>query len=340
VKSMVFREAHGPLQAEDRETPAPRAHDIAVRVLACAVCRTDLHVQDAELPDVAYPIVPGHQVVGEVEARGPDAEFEVGDRVGVTWLGWACGECPDCERGEENLCRRAEFTGYQRDGGFAEAMLVDSRFCLSLDKSLLAVETTPLLCAGMIGFRSLRMAGDAQRIGIYGFGSAAHIITQVAVAESREIYAFTRVGDTRAQSFAQELGAVWAGDSETPAPRELDAALIFAPVGSLVPKSLRDLRRGGRVVCGGIHMTDIPAFPYADLWGERRIQSVANLTRKDGRDFMEIAARLDIRTRVTRYPLADANRALTDLRSGALIGTAVLEMEDSSSEREPENSKT
>lgn len=332
MKAMVFHEAHHPLQVEDRERPSPpRAHEISIRVLACAVCRTDLHVQDAELPDVHYPIVPGHQVVGVVEACGSEAEFEVGDRVGVTWLGWACGECLDCRRGDENLCARAEFTGYHRDGGFAETMLADSRFCLPIGEDLPAAETTPLLCAGLIGFRTLRMAGDAQRIGIYGFGSAAHLITQVAVAQSREIYAFTRSGDTQAQSFAKEVGAVWAGDSETPAPKELDAALIFAPEGSLVPKSLRDVRRGGRVVCGGIHMSDIPSFPYADLWGERRIQSVANLTREDGRDFMKIASRLELRPSVTCYPLADANRALDDLRGGRLSGTAVLVMEDPSS---------
>jgi len=282
-------------------------------------------VQDAELPNVPYPIVPGHQVVGEVVACGPEAELEIGDRVGVTWLGWACGQCPDCERGDENLCERAEFTGYHRDGGYAESLIADSRFCLPIDRKLSAAETTPLLCAGLIGFRSLRMAGDAQRIGIYGFGSAAQVITQVAVAQSREIYAFTRPGDTQAQSFAEEVGAVWAGDSETSTPKVLDAALIFAPVGSLVPKSLRDVRRGGRVICGGIHMSDIPSFPYADLWGERRIQSVANLTREDGREFMKIASELELRPRITRYPLEDANRALDDLRGGAFSGTAVLE---------------
>lgn len=328
MRAMVFREANRSLQPEERKLPPPRGHDVRVRVLACAVCRTDLHVQDAELPDIPYPIVPGHQVVGEIEACGRDARLEVGGRVGITWLGWACGECPDCERGEENLCARAQFTGYQRDGGFAEALLADSRFCLPLDERLAPAETTPLLCAGLIGYRSLRMAGDAQRIGIYGFGSAAHIITQVAVAQSRQIYAFTRPGDRHAQAFAEELGAVWAGDSETPAPTQLDAALIFAPVGSLVTKSLRDVRRGGRVVCGGIHMSDIPSFPYADLWGERHIQSVANLTREDGREFMKLASQMDIRPSITRYPLADANRALDDLRGGTLNGTAVLVMED------------
>ncbi len=328
MQAMVFREAHGPLMAEQRTLATVRGAEVRVRVLACAVCRTDLHVQDAELPNVPYPIVPGHQVVGEVEAAGPRACLQPGDRVGVTWLGWACGECPDCARGEENLCSRAQFTGYHRDGGFAESLIADSRFCIPMDASLPAAETTPLLCAGLIGYRSLRMAGDAQRIGIYGFGSAAHIITQVAVGQSREIYAFTRAGDVQAQAFAKKLGAVWAGDSETAAPVPLDAALIFAPVGSLVPKALRDVRRGGRVVCGGIHMSDIPSFPYVDLWGERRIQSVANLTREDGREFMRIASQIEVRPIITRYSLGDANRALDDLRSGAINGSAVLVMEE------------
>ncbi|MCP5043074.1 MAG: zinc-dependent alcohol dehydrogenase family protein [bacterium] len=328
MQAMVFREAHGPLMAEQRTPATVRGAEVRVRVLACAVCRTDLHVQDAELPNVPYPIVPGHQVVGEVEAAGPRACLQPGDRVGVTWLGWACGECPDCARGEENLCSRAQFTGYHRDGGFAESLIADSRFCIPIDASLPAAETTPLLCAGLIGYRSLRMAGDAQRIGIYGFGSAAHIITQVAVGQSREIYAFTRAGDVQAQAFAKKLGAVWAGDSETAAPVPLDAALIFAPVGSLVPKALRDVRRGGRVVCGGIHMSDIPSFPYVDLWGERRIQSVANLTREDGREFMRIASQIEVRPTIKRYSLGDANRALDDLRSGAINGSAVLVMEE------------
>jgi propanol-preferring alcohol dehydrogenase len=323
---MVFCEPRAPLQAQTREKPRPRGSEVLLRVQACAVCRTDLHVQDAELPEVSYPIVPGHQVVGEVEAKGPEALIEVGERVGVTWLGWTCERCEDCERGEENLCERAQFTGYHRDGGYAEYMVADSRFCFPLDPSLSAAETTPLLCAGLIGFRSLRMAGDARRIGIFGFGSAAHIITQVAVRQSREIYAFTRPGDDDAQAFARELGAVWAGNSDDPAPRPLDAALIFAPLGTLVTKSLRDVRRGGRVICAGIHMSDIPSFPYADLWGERRIQSVANLTREDGRAFMSLASELGICPRITRYPLDEANRALNDLRSGAINGTAVLVM--------------
>ncbi|MBW2388155.1 MAG: zinc-dependent alcohol dehydrogenase family protein [Deltaproteobacteria bacterium] len=326
MRAMVFHEPHAPLQAETRDIPRPQEFEVLLRVEACAVCRTDLHVQDAELPDVTYPVVPGHQVVGSVEAKGSEAVIEVGDRVGVAWLGWTCGRCEDCERGDENLCANAQFTGYHRDGGYAEYMVADSRFCFPLDSSLDAAETTPLLCAGLIGFRSLRMAGDARRIGIFGFGSAAHIITQVAVRESREVYAFTRAGDDDAQAFARKLGAVWAGSSEESAPQPLDAALIFAPVGALVTKALRDVRPGGRVVCGGIHMSDIPSFPYADLWGERRIQSVANLTREDGRAFMSLAAELEIRPSIIRYPLNEANRALDDLRNGAINGTAVLIM--------------
>ncbi|MBW2291346.1 MAG: zinc-dependent alcohol dehydrogenase family protein [Deltaproteobacteria bacterium] len=326
MRAMVFHEPHAPLQAETRDIPRPQEFEVLLRVEACAVCRTDLHVQDAELPDVTYPVVPGHQVVGSVEAKGSEAVIEVGDRVGVAWLGWTCGRCEDCERGDENLCANAQFTGYHRDGGYAEYMVADSRFCFPLDSSLDAAETTPLLCAGLIGFRSLRMAGDARRIGIFGFGSAAHIITQVAVRESREVYAFTRAGDDDAQAFARKLGAVWAGSSEESAPQPLDAALIFAPVGALVTKALRDVRPGGRVVCGGIHMSDIPSFPYADLWGERRIQSVANLTREDGRAFMSLAAELEIRPSIISYPLNEANRALDDLRNGAINGTAVLIM--------------
>jgi propanol-preferring alcohol dehydrogenase len=287
-----------------------------------------LHVQDAELPDVPYPIVPGHQVVGSVEAKGSEAVLEIGDRVGVAWLAWTCGSCEDCERGDENLCASAQFTGYHRDGGYAEYMVADSRFCFALDPSLDAAEATPLLCAGLIGFRSLRMAGDAKRIGILGFGSAAHIITQVAVRQSREVYAFTRPGDDDAQAFARKLGAVWAGSSEQPAPQSLDAALIFAPVGALVTKALRDVRRGGRVICAGIHMSDIPSFPYADLWGERRIQSVANLTREDGREFLSLASEFGICPSITRYPLSEANRALDDLRNGTINGTAVLVMSE------------
>jgi len=324
TRAMVFRAARQPLIREAREYAHPRGSDICIRVLACAVCRTDLHVQDAELEAVKYPVVPGHQVVGSVVACGSEARYSPGDLVGVCWLGWACDSCSACERGQENLCERARFTGYHRDGGFAEHMVADSRFCIGLAKEDDPVATTPLLCAGLIGYRSLRMAGDAHRIGIYGFGSAAHLITQVALAEGREIHAFTRPGDAAAQSFAREMGATWAGDSSAKAASPLDAALIFAPVGSLVPKALTDVRPGGRVVCGGIHMSDIPSFPYASLWGERSVQSVANLTRRDGEDFMRLASRLELHPQTTCYELDDANRALDDLRAGRLEGTAVL----------------
>ncbi|HHQ14013.1 MAG TPA: zinc-binding alcohol dehydrogenase family protein, partial [Chromatiales bacterium] len=297
---------------------------VLIEILACAVCRTDLHVQDAELPDVHYPVVPGHQVVGNVVATGPDSVLEPGQRVGVAWLAWTCGECEFCASGRENLCDRAQFHGYHRDGGYAEHMLADSRYCIPLDRSLDPVKTTPLLCAGLIGFRTLRMAGEGRRIGMYGFGSAAHVIAQVARHQGRDVYAFTRPGDQPAQAFAREIGACWAGDSDEPAPEPLDAALIFAPVGALVPKALRDIKKGAPVVCGGIHMSDIPSFPYADLWGERELRSVANLTRQDGHDFMALAARTPIETHVTEYALSDANRALDDLRTGRLTGTAVL----------------
>ncbi|RMF98276.1 MAG: zinc-binding alcohol dehydrogenase family protein [Gammaproteobacteria bacterium] len=321
---MVCPGAGEPLRAERRPLTAPQGQELLARVLACAVCRTDLHVVDGELPEIPYPIVPGHQVVADVVATGPQSTLAVGQRIGVPWLAATCGECRYCRAGQENLCDHARFTGYQRDGGYAEYLVADSRYCLPLSAGLPPAETTPLLCAGLIGYRTLRMAGDAHRIGIYGFGSAAHLVTQVARRQGREILAFTRPGDGAAQDFARELGASWAGDSDQPAPAPLDAALIFAPVGALVPQALRQVRKGGQVVCGGIHMSDIPSFPYADLWGERQIRSVANLTRQDGREFMALAAEAGIETRITRYPLADANRALDDLRCGRLQGTAVL----------------
>lgn len=308
----------------ERERPEPGEHEILIRVEACGVCRTDLHVRDGELPDVPYPIVPGHQAVGDVVGTGARARIRTGERVGVAWLGWTCGECSHCRNGRENLCDGARFHGYHIDGGYAEYMLADARFCFVLDRKLAASTTAPLLCAGLIGFRTLRLAGEAHRIGMYGFGSAAHILTQVALHEGREVYAFTSPGDREAQRFAREIGVSWAGGSDEPAPRELDAALIFAPVGALVPKALRDVRKGGAVVCGGIHMSDIPSFPYADLWGERLIRSVANLTRQDGRDFMALAAEGFLNPQVTTYPLDHANRALADLRSGKLTGSAVL----------------
>ena len=327
MRAMVLRGEGGRLQLERREIPKPTHHQVLVRVSACGVCRTDLHVQDNELPETTYPIIPGHQVVGDIVAAGPESVLPIDSRVGIAWLAGTCGTCEFCRSGRENLCDKAQFNGYHVDGGFADFMLADSRFCFPLDDALPAAETTPLLCAGLIGFRSLRMAGDAQRIGIYGFGSAAHIITQVAVHEKRQIYAFTRSGDEAAQSFALRVGATWAGDSDHPAPEKLDAALIFAPVGHLVPKALTDLKKGGVVICGGIHMSDIPSFPYADLWEERHIRSVANLTRADGKDFMSLAGHVPIQPEITTYPLEAANDALDDLRSGAITGTAVLVMD-------------
>ncbi|UCG74440.1 MAG: zinc-dependent alcohol dehydrogenase family protein [Chromatiales bacterium] len=319
----------GPARAlvmEQRPIPQPGPGQVQVRVLACAVCRTDLHVQDNELADIPYPVVPGHQVVGAVSARGSGVDMPLEQRVGIAWLAWACGECDYCTTGQENLCDHALFNGYQRDGGYAEFMVADADFVIPLSADLDPARTTPLLCGGLIGYRALRMAGDARRLGIYGFGSAAHMIAQVAQREGREVYAFTSPGDKAAQAFARELGAAWAGGSDEPAPEPLDGALIFAPVGALVPKALRDVRKGGRVVCGGIHMSDIPAFPYADLWGERQIRSVANLTRRDGREFMALAAAHPIDTQITRYSLAQANEALDALREGRINGTAVLDM--------------
>jgi len=324
MRAMVLRCAGDRLHLESRDIPQPGPHEVLVKVVACGVCRTDLHVQDNELPDIEYPIVPGHQVVGDIVSAGPEAILSPGSRIGLAWLAHTCGDCEYCRSGRENLCDDARFNGYHVDGGFADYMLADSRFSFPLAKSLPATTTTPLLCAGLIGFRSLRMAGDAKHIGIYGFGSAAHIITQVAGHEAREIYAFTRPGDKAAQSFALRVGATWAGSSDRPAPKELDAALIFAPDGSLVPKALKDVKKGGVVVCGGIHMSDIPSFPYAYLWEERQIRSVANLTRKDGSDFMALAGHMPIHPEITTYPLEAANDALDDLRNGAINGTAVL----------------
>jgi propanol-preferring alcohol dehydrogenase len=321
---MAFRAPGEPLSCEYRATPELSEFDVLIEVSACGVCRTDLHIQDSELPHIEWPVVPGHQVVGNVVAAGPSAIISAGERVGVAWLGWTCQQCDYCRSGRENLCTSARFHGYQIDGGYADLMRADSRYCFPLDRSLPTAETAPLLCAGLIGFRSLRMAGDARRLGIYGFGAAAHIVTQVARHQQREVFAFTRPNQGATQAFARELGATWAGGVDQAAPTELDAALIFAPDGALVPKALRDLRAGGAVICGGIHMSDIPSFPYADLWGERQIRSVANLTREDGRDFMALAAEGFIHTRVKQYPLVDANAALDDLRGGQLNGAAVL----------------
>ena len=305
--------------------PRPAAGQLLLRVGACAVCRTDLHVVDGELADSRLPLIPGHEIVGTVVELGAGVErFRTGERVGVPWLGWSCGECEYCRKGRENLCDRARFTGYHIDGGYAEYTVADARFCFPIPERYQDAEAAPLLCAGLIGYRSLRMAGDARRVGIYGFGAAAHIITQVARYEGREVLAFTRPGDADAQSFARELGAVWAGASSDTPPQELDAAIILAPVGDLVPTALRAVRKGGVVVCGGIHMSDIPSFPYEILWGERVLRSVANLTRRDGEEFMALAPRVPLRTEVQLFPLNAANEALDALRAGRVRGAAVL----------------
>jgi propanol-preferring alcohol dehydrogenase len=314
-----------PLRGETLDFPEPGARQVLLKVRACGVCRTDLHVVDGELSHPKLPLVPGHEIVGEVVRLGEAAtRFRAGERVGVPWLGRTCGECAFCASGRENLCERARFTGYHIDGGYAEYALADERYCLPIPGRYGDAEAAPLLCAGLIGYRSLAMAGDAERIGIYGFGAAAHIVAQVAKHQGRTVLAFTRPGDAAAQEFARRCGADWAGDSGATPPSLVDAAIVFAPVGALVPEALARLAKGGIVVCGGIHMSDIPAFPYALLWGERRIQSVANLTRKDGEDFMRIAAEVPLRTETTSYALEQANEALDALRSGRLAGAAVL----------------
>jgi propanol-preferring alcohol dehydrogenase len=322
---MVFAGPHEPLVRTDVPEPQPGAGQVLIRVAACAVCRTDLHIVDGELSHPKPALVPGHQIVGVVAGTGTGSDrFAVGDRVGVPWLGWTDGTCRFCRSGRENLCERARFTGYDIDGGFAELTVADERFCFALPDAYTDIGVAPLLCAGLIGSRALRLAGDPHTLGLYGFGAAAHIIAQVARAQGRDVYAFTRAGDTRGQEFARELGAVWAGGSDTAPPVELDAALIFAPVGALVPAALRALEKGGTVVCAGIHMSDIPAFPYADLWDERVIRSVANLTRQDAVDFLELAPRVPVATHTVEYPLHDANKALDDVRHGRIEGSAVL----------------
>lgn len=314
-----------PLVLEDLPVPRPGPGELLVKIAACAVCRTDLHVVDGELPNPKFPLVPGHEVVGRVEEFGAGVtNFNVGERVGIPWLGWTCGECEYCLSTRENLCERARFTGYTSDGGYAEFALADARYAFRIPDAFDDVGAAPLLCAGLIGYRSLRKAGDAKRLGIYGFGAAAHIVAQVALHEDRNVFAFTRPGDTDAQEFARSLGAHWAGGSDEAPPQQLDAAIIFAPSGALVPEALRVLKRGGKVVCGGIHMSDIPAFPYRDLWHERSICSVANLTRRDAEEFLELAPRVPIRTETQVFPLEQANKALAALRSGNLRGAAVL----------------
>lgn len=325
MRAMVLKETGGPLVAEERPDPVPGPGEVLIKIGACGVCRTDLHVVDGELPQTLLPIIPGHEIVGRVAALGAGvSHLTIGERVGVGWLGRACGCCTYCEEGAENLCDAPVFTGCTRDGGFASHTVADARFVYPLGDEGEDIALAPLLCAGLIGWRTLKMAGEGKRIGLYGFGAAAHIIAQVARWQGREIYAFTRPGDTRAQDFARTLGAVYAGGSDAPAPEPLDAALVFAPAGELVPQALKAVRKGGRVVCGGIHMSDIPAFPYRWLWEERKILSVANLTRDDAHEFLALATKAGVTTHVTPYPLAEANRALDDLRGGRLEGAAVL----------------
>jgi propanol-preferring alcohol dehydrogenase len=326
MRAMVLERQREALRPAELESPEPGPGQVLLRVHACGVCRTDLHVVDGDLAEPKLPLVPGHQIVGTVEAVGEGAErFDVGERVGVPWLGWTDGECRYCLSGRENLCERALFTGYQLDGGYAELAVADERYCFPIPEGYPDLQAAPLLCAGLIGYRSLRLCGDdAARIGLYGFGASAHIICQVAAHQGREVFALTRPGDTEGQRFAVSLGATWAGDTEAGPPEPLDAAIIFAPVGELVPVALRALAPGGTVVCAGIHMSDIPAFPYEILWGERAVRSVANLTRRDGEEFLALAPRVPVRTTVAEYPLAEANRALDDLRAGRVEGAAVL----------------
>ena len=325
MEAMVLRAAHTLLTRGDVPRPEVQAGQVLLRVDACAVCRTDLHIIDGELHQPKLPLIPGHEIVGVVVERGADVDhFDLGDRVGVPWLGWTCGVCRFCVSGLENLCDNARFTGYDLDGGYAEFTAVDHRYCFPLPDAYSDVGAAPLLCAGLIGYRALRLAGDAHRIGLYGFGAAAHIVAQVAHYEGHDVYAFTRPGDERSQEFARELGVTWAGASDATPPDLLDAALIFAPDGSLVPRALRNLDKGGTVVCGGIHMSDIPRFPYDDLWSERVIRSVANLTRRDAQEFLALAPQVPVVTHTVSYALEDANTALDDLRFGRIDGAAVL----------------
>jgi len=327
MQAMRLLSRGAPLALSEVQLPPPAAGELLIRVEACGVCRTDLHLVDFELPDIHCPITPGHEIVGVVAARGPDmTRFAVGARVGVPWLAWTCGVCEYCRAGLENLCIRARFTGYTREGGYAQEVLADARYCLPLPANVPAAPLAPLLCAGLIGYRAYRKAGEGTNLGLYGFGAAAHLLAQIARHEGRRVFAFTREGDRAGQAFARSLGAVWAGASGERPPQELDAAILFAPVGALVPAALAAVRPGGRVVCAGIHMSDIPTFPYRLLWGERSVASVANLTRADGEAFIPLATRLGLTATVERFPLADANLALQRLRNGALQGAAVLEM--------------
>lgn len=322
---MVLDAPGRPVQSRTLPCPRPAPDELLIKVAACAVCRTDLHVVDGELPSPKLPLVPGHEIVGHVAACGANVHrFSVGERVGIPWLGWTCGHCEYCRSGRENLCPDARFTGYQIDGGYAEYAVADARYCFRLPGAYSDIEAAPLLCAGLIGYRALKMTGNAERVGIYGFGAAAHIAAQVLRYQGRKLFAFTRTGDRAAQHFAEEMGAAWAGDSVTAPPEMLDAAIIFAPVGALVPAALRAIRPGGVVVCGGIHMSDIPAFPYDILWREKRLVSVANLTRQDAEEFLYLAPKIPVRVTTEPLPLSQANIALTRLREGKLTGGAVL----------------
>lgn len=325
MRAMVLTRPGTPLVLQDLPRADPGLGQVAIRVEACGVCRTDLHILDGDLTDPRLPLVPGHEIVGRVDAVGPGVSgLAIGQRVGVPWLGHTCGHCPQCAAGRENLCDAPEFTGYTRNGGYAEYCVADAHFVFPLDDAADPVALAPLLCAGLIGYRTLSLAGEADAVGLYGFGAAAHILCQLCVWQGRRVFAFTRSGDTAAQDFARDLGAVWAGPSDALPPEPLDAALIFAPVGALIPQALKAVRKGGTVVSGGIHMSDIPSFPYADLWEERVIRSVANLTRADGEAFLPLAVRAGIRTHTVAYPLEMANTALDDLRAGRLQGAAVL----------------
>jgi propanol-preferring alcohol dehydrogenase len=325
MQAMVLDTAGSKLRKADVPVPAPGPHQVLIRVAACGVCRTDLHILDGELSNPKLPLILGHEIVGRIAALGEAVrDFAIGERVGVPWLGFTDGTCAYCRSGQENLCDRPLFTGYQIDGGYAEFAVADARYVFRLPAGYSDAEAAPLLCAGLIGYRSLKMAGDGKRLGIYGFGAAAHIVAQVARHQEREVYAFTSPGDTDAQDFARSLGAVWAGGSDQAPPQELDAAIIFAPVGALVPAALKAVRKGGIVVCGGIHMSDIPSFPYDILWGERVVRSVANLTREDAREFLALAPKVPVKTTVEAIPLAHANEALARLRAGTLTGAAVL----------------
>ena len=325
MRAMVLHKPRRPLELRDIRRPEPGLGQILLAVQACGVCRTDLHVADGDLPNPKLPLVPGHEIVGTVAGLGADVRgWALGERAGVPWLGWTCGECRYCRTGRENLCQRARFTGYHLDGGYTEYTVADARYVFRIPADYQDLEAAPLLCAGLIGYRSLVAAGDAERLGLYGFGAAAHIVAQVAGHEGRRVFAFTRAGDTTAQRFALELGAAWAGDSEAAPPEPLDAAIIYAPVGALVPSALRAVVPGGTVVCAGIHMTDIPAFPYQLLWGERVVRSIANLTRRDGEEFLALAPRVPVHTQIESFPLDQANEALNRLRAGAVRGAAVL----------------